>query len=102
MIQDYISLILMNENKHKFAEVFTPPELVKEILEKIETKNKCIYEPGVGKGAFLNQVNDFESYDGCEINPTKNFDSENIHIINLFHDPIQIFASLFLLKLLGF
>jgi hypothetical protein len=24
-------------NKHKFAEVFTPPELVNEILEKIET-----------------------------------------------------------------
>ena len=55
-------------NKHKFAEVFTPPELVKEILEKIETikpfKECRIYEPGVGKGAFLEQIKDFISYDG--------------------------------------
>ena len=74
----------MNQNKHKFAEVFTPPELVKEILEKIETKNKRIYEPGVGKGAFLNQVNDFKSYDGCEINPTTEFTKFNDKI-NIFH-----------------
>ena len=63
-------------NKHKFAEVFTPPELVKEILEKIETNlnsNVRIYEPGVGQGAFLEQIKDFTSYDGCEINPTEEF-----------------------------
>jgi type I restriction-modification system DNA methylase subunit len=43
-------------NKHKFAEVFTPPELVTEILSKINfEKIKRIYEPGVGKGAFLEQ-----------------------------------------------
>ena len=59
------------DNKHKFAEVFTPPELVKEILEKIEKiETKRIYEPGVGKGAFLKEMKDFKSYDGCEINPT--------------------------------
>ena len=76
-----------NENKHKFAEVFTPPELVKEILEKIETKNKRIYEPGIGQGAFLNQVNDFESYEGCEINPTKEFETKiwNKQNVNIFH-----------------
>jgi len=71
-------------NKHKFAEVFTPPELVKEILEKIETikpfKECKIYEPGVGKGAFLEQIKDFVSYDGCEINPTKEFKKPNINI----------------------
>jgi hypothetical protein len=69
-----------NQNKHKFAEVFTPPELVKEILKKLET-NKRIYEPGVGQGAFLEQIKDFKSYDGCEINPTKTWDSK----INIFH-----------------
>ena len=74
----------MNENKHKFAEVFTPLELVKEILEKIETKNKRIYEPGVGQGAFLEQINDFKSYDGCEINPTKEFTKFNDKT-NIFH-----------------
>lgn len=73
-----------DENKHKFAEVFTPPELVKEILEKIETKNKRIYEPGVGQGAFLEQVNDYESYDGCEINPTPKLTIFNSKI-NIFH-----------------
>ena len=71
-------------NKHKFAEVFTPPELVKEILEKIETittfKSKRVYEPGVGKGAFLNQIKDFVSYDGCEINPTQDFKNDKINI----------------------
>ena len=61
-------------NKHKFAEVFTPPELVKEILEKVETNiTTRIYEPGVGQGAFLEQIKDFKSYDGCEINPTEEF-----------------------------
>ncbi len=78
----------MNENKHKFAEVFTPPELVKEILEKIETKNKCIYEPGVGQGAFLKQIqecNDFKSYEGCEINPTDFLSKFNSNKINIFH-----------------
>jgi type I restriction-modification system DNA methylase subunit len=74
-------------NKHKFAEVFTPHELVTEILEKINfDKIKRIYEPGVGQGAFLEQINNqnkFDgSYDGCEINPTKEFNSENI---NIFH-----------------
>jgi hypothetical protein len=75
-----------DENKHKFAEVFTPPELVKEILEKIETKNKRIYEPGVGKGAFLEQINDFHTYEGCEINPTKEFATKiwNKQNINIF------------------
>ena len=71
-------------NKHKFAEVFTPPELVKEILEKIETIKSCklsrIYEPGIGKGAFLNQINEFISYDGCEINPTEVNTNKNITI----------------------
>jgi type I restriction-modification system DNA methylase subunit len=48
----------MTTNKHKFAEVFTPPELVSEILSKINfDKIKRIYEPGVGKGAFLEQIN---------------------------------------------
>ena len=63
-------------NKHKFAEVFTPPELVKEILEKIDiNSNIRIYEPGVGQGAFLEQITNknFKSYDGCEINPTEEF-----------------------------
>jgi type I restriction-modification system DNA methylase subunit len=82
-------------NKHKFAEVFTPPELVKEILEKIkmietkdfETKDKRIYEPGVGKGAFLKQMKDFETYDGCEINPT-------IDLIDMkINDKINIFEG---------
>ena len=72
-----------DENKHKFAEVFTPPELVKEILEKIET-NKRIYEPGVGKGAFLEQINNFQSYDGCEINPTKELESK-LKKTNIFY-----------------
>jgi len=76
-------------NKHKFAEVFTPPELVKEILEKIETKNKRIYEPGVGQGAFLQQIQDFLSYDGCEINPTKVFDSINIFPGDFFKQPLK-------------
>jgi hypothetical protein len=66
-------------NKHKFAEVFTPPELVKEIIEKLETKNKHIYEPGVGQGAFLEQLHDFESYNGCEINPTEEFKTKWIN-----------------------
>jgi type I restriction-modification system DNA methylase subunit len=74
----------MNEsnksNKHKFAEVLTPPELVKEILEKIETNYKRIYEPGVGKGAFLQQIKNFASYDGCEINPTEEFTNDKINI----------------------
>ena len=73
-------------NKHKFAEVFTPPELVKEILEKIETKSR-IYEPGVGQGAFLEQLTnkDFESYDACEINPTEEFKKKWINPkINIF------------------
>jgi hypothetical protein len=73
-------------NKHKFAEVFTPPELVKEILEKIET-NKRIYEPGVGQGAFLEQIqknNDFQSYDGCEINPTPILESKINNKTNIF------------------
>jgi type I restriction-modification system DNA methylase subunit len=74
-------------NKYKFAEVFTPPELVHEILSKINfEKIKRIYEPGVGKGAFLEQIKekitDSYSYDGCEINPTKEFNNENI---NIFH-----------------
>ena len=75
-------------NKHQFAEVFTPPELVKEILEKIETietiKRSRIYEPGVGKGAFLKQIInknfDFVSYDGCEINPSEEFKNDKINI----------------------
>ena len=82
-----------NQNKHKFAEVFTPPELVTEIVEKINfEKMKRIYEPGVGQGAFLNKIKESHgssrfsyggfSYDGCEINPTKEFNSENI---NIFH-----------------
>ena len=73
-------------NKHKFAEVFTPPELVKEILEKIESKSKRIYEPGVGKCAFLKQIimNDFHSYDGCEINPTTELTKINDPKINIF------------------
>jgi len=79
-------------NKHKFAEVFTPPELVNEILEKIELieslkpfKECRIYEPGVGKGAFLKQIThkDFVSYDGCEINPTEEFKSNTINIKNI-------------------
>jgi type I restriction-modification system DNA methylase subunit len=50
------------DNKIKFAEVFTPPSLVKEILSLIDLKNKnfkdCrIYEPGFGQGAFYNEVN---------------------------------------------
>lgn len=88
-----------DENKHKFAEVFTPPELVKEILDKIkmietkdletkdlETKDKRIYEPGVGKGAFLEQIiiKNFKSYDGCEINPSNELNkfklNDNINI----------------------
>jgi hypothetical protein len=73
-----------NENKHKFAEVFTPPELVKEILDKINfDKIKRIYEPGVGQGAFLNQIQEKQldfKYDGCEINSTKDFNSDNINI----------------------
>jgi hypothetical protein len=73
-----------DENKHKFAEVFTPPELVKEILEKIETKNKRIYEPGLGKGAFLEQINDFDTYEGCEINPTTELTKFNSNKINIF------------------
>jgi hypothetical protein len=79
-----------HENKHKFAEVFTPPELVKEILdllEKIETKSKDkrIYEPGVGKGAFLKQIKNFKSYDGCEINPTNELNEFNkLKDINIF------------------
>jgi type I restriction-modification system DNA methylase subunit len=72
-------------NKHKFAEVFTPSELVKEILEKVETKNKRVYEPGVGQGAFLEQLKDFESYDACEINPTEEFKTKWIDPkINIF------------------
>lgn len=73
------------DNKHKFAEVFTPPELVKEILEKIETKDKRIYEPGVGKGAFLEQIimKNFKSYDGCEINPSNELNKLNDKI-NMF------------------
>ena len=75
-------------NKHKFAEVFTPPELVKEIIEKIkmiETKYKRIYEPGVGQGAFLEQLHKFDSYDGCEINPTEEFKKKwNNPTINIF------------------
>ena len=71
-------------NKHKFAEVFTPPELVNEILSKINfEKIKRIYEPGVGQGAFLEQIiQKFEScsYDGSEINPTKTWNN-----INIFH-----------------
>ena len=58
-------------NKHKFAEVFTPPHLVSEILSKLNTNMKRIYEPGVGQGAFLEQIKNHLSYDGCEINPTK-------------------------------
>ena len=83
-----------DENKHKFAEVFTPPDLVKEILDKIkmiETKSKInrIYEPGVGKGAFLKQMKDFESYgeffyDGCEINPTAELTDLKNPKINIF------------------
>ena len=75
------------DNKHKFAEVFTPPELVKEILEKIETKDKRIYEPGVGKGAFLEQIilKDFLYYDGCEINPSNE--------LNKLNDKINIFEG---------
>lgn len=95
-----------NHNKHKFAEVFTPPELVKEILEKIkmietkETKEttyskdleKRIYEPGVGKGAFLEQINNFlsyggfsyTSYDGCEINPSNELNKFKSNKINIF------------------
>jgi type I restriction-modification system DNA methylase subunit len=71
-------------NKHKFAEVFTPPELVKEILEKIETKNKRIYEPGVGKGAFLEQINNFDFYEGSEINPTTELTKHISNKINIF------------------
>jgi type I restriction-modification system DNA methylase subunit len=81
-------------NKHKFAEVFTPPELVKEILEKIETIetietiNDRIYEPGVGQGAFLEQIinKNFKSYEGCEINPTEEFKTKyfNHPNINIF------------------
>lgn len=81
----------IQENKHKFAEVFTPPELVKEILEKIkmiETKDKRIYEPGVGKGAFLEHINDsldFHSYDGCEINPSNELNKFKLNDkINIF------------------
>ena len=83
-----------NENKHKFAEVFTPPELVKEILEKLDTietinsntsKTFRIYEPGVGQGAFLEQIlekyNNIE-YEGSEINPTKEYTNNKI---NIFH-----------------
>ena len=70
-------------NKQKFAEVFTPPELVKEILEKIETKNKRIYEPGIGKGAFLKQIKDFDYYDGCEINPTPKLTQEEFKKPNI-------------------
>ena len=84
-----------NDNKHKFAEVFTPPELVKEILEKIKMiettytkeleKCKRIYEPGVGKGAFLEQIKDFETYDGCEINPSNELNKFKINDkINIF------------------
>jgi hypothetical protein len=77
-------------NKHKFAEVFTPPELVSEILSLLPNGFKRIYEPGVGQGAFLEKITkikEFEScdgfsYTGCEINPTKEFNSENI---NIFH-----------------
>ena len=79
-------------NKHKFAEVFTPPELVTEILSKINfEKIKRIYEPGIGQGAFLEQITkmNYESchgflYDGCEINPTKEFNSDSENI-NIFH-----------------
>ena len=86
-------------NKHKFAEVFTPPELVKEILEKIETIETNtfdrIYEPGVGQGAFLEQLihKDFKSYDGCEINPTEEFKTKYFD-----HPKINIFEG----DLLGF
>ena len=76
-------------NKHKFAEVFTPPELVKEILEKIEIDitesiNGRIYEPGVGQGAFLEQIinKNFKSYDGCEINPTEEFKTKYFNTAN--------------------
>jgi type I restriction-modification system DNA methylase subunit len=83
-------------NKHKFAEVFTPPELVKEILEKVETNTTTrIYEPGVGQGAFLEQIKDFKSYDGCEINPTEEFKTKflnpNINIFegDFFDQPLK-------------
>jgi len=61
-------------NKHKYAEVFTPISLVKEIISILKgiltfDLNLRIYEPGVGKGAFLSQINSFASYEGCEINP---------------------------------
>ena len=70
-----------NDNKHKFAEVFTPPELVKEILELLP-QCKHIYEPGVGKGAFLEQAHilKYDTYEGCEINPSKNNYQSNVKI----------------------
>ena len=70
----------MSENKKKYAEVFTPPELVDEIIEILKpihfsnSLNPRIYEPGIGKGAFLNKIIEklpFKSYEGCEINPSK-------------------------------
>jgi len=87
------------DNKHKFAEVFTPPELVKEILDKIKTiesftnsnaKLNRIYEPGVGKGEFLKQIIlsyggfSYKSYDGCEINPTAELTDLKNPKINIF------------------
>ena len=70
----------MTSNKHKFAEVFTPPTLVKEIVSLLP-KAKNIYEPGVGQGAFLEEIqHDFVSYEGCEINPTKKWDNPKINI----------------------
>lgn len=71
-------------NKHKFAEVFTPPELVKEILEKVDISKSRIYEPGVGQGAFLEQLHNFESYDACEINPTEELKKWINPKINIF------------------
>jgi hypothetical protein len=55
----------------------------------LETKDKRIYEPGVGKGAFLEQIiiKNFKSYDGCEINPTA-------ELIDLkINDKINIFEG---------
>lgn len=71
-----------NDNKHKYAEVFTPIHLVKEIIDLISLDSKRIYEPGVGKGAFLNEIkkHNIISYEGCDINLTEKWTEPNIHI----------------------
>jgi hypothetical protein len=88
-----------NSNKHKYAEVFTPIHLVKEIIDLIslnlDLNSKRIYEPGVGKGAFLNEIkkHNIFSYEGCDINLTEKWSEPNIHISegDFFNQPLKTY-----------